>query len=198
MKKHSEIRDIIISWLVISLCFTIAIGRYSLVDYFSTGFNFTLASFFTTLGLSLIITATSFIIHEMSHKFTAIHFGAQAKFVMWLPLLLIALAVTAIFGFIFVAPGAVYIFGKNLSIKEDGIISVAGPVSNLIMGLLFFIAAFLGAPVLLVAFGININFWIAFFNLLPFGPLDGKKILTWNPIIWVVCIAIPIFILFIL
>lgn len=198
MKKHSEIKDLLIAWVIISLCFTLAIGGYTLINFVRNGFNFTTIEFFTTLGLSLIITATSFIIHEMSHKYTAIHFGAQAKFVMWLPLLLIALAVSAVFGFIFVAPGAVFIFGKTLSVKEDGIISVAGPISNLIMGVLFFIAALLGAPVLLVALGVNINLWIAFFNLLPFGPLDGKKILTWNPLVWGICIAIPIFILFIL
>ena len=197
MKKHSEIKDLIIAWLAISFCFTIALGNYSVLDYFTNRFSFTVIGFFTNLALSLLITATSFIVHELAHKYTAIHFGAQGQFVVWLPFLALAIVFSGLFGFIFVAPGAVYIFGKTLTIKEDGIISVAGPVANLSMGVLFFIAGLLNAPLLIVTYGVGINLWIAFFNLLPFGPLDGKKILTWNPLVWGLCIAIPILLLFV-
>jgi Zn-dependent protease len=32
--------------------------------------------------------------------------------------------------------------------------------------------------------GASFNAWIALFNLLPFGVLDGEKIFNWNKIAW--------------
>jgi Zn-dependent protease len=198
IKKNSEIYDLFIAWIAISFCFAIVIGNYSLLDYVTKNFVFTWSGFLTNFGLSLIITATSFIAHEMAHKYTGIHFGAQARFVMWPPFLIFGIALAGLLGVIFIAPGAVYIYGKSHSIKEDGITSMAGPVTNLVMALLFFIAAIIGAPMLVISYGLMINLWIAFFNLIPFGPLDGAKIIRWNPLVWGILIAIPIFFMFVL
>jgi Zn-dependent protease len=66
------------------------------------------------------------------------------------------------------------------------------------MGLIFLGLGALGLPQLIVAYGMFINFWIAGFNLLPFGPLDGKKIFLWNPVIWVITMAIPVLFIFVL
>jgi len=195
--KHSEIKDLIIAWIAISLCFAIVLGNYSLLDYITTKqFNFTWLGFFTNFGLSLIITATSFIVHELAHKYTGIHFGSQARFVMWPTFLIAGVFFAALLGFVFVAPGAVYIFGKAHSRKEEGITSMAGPLANLVMAVLFFIAAIFGAPMLIVSYGVFINLWIAFFNLIPFGPLDGAKIIRWNPLVWGALIAIPLILIF--
>ncbi|HOZ36132.1 MAG TPA: hypothetical protein PLK55_04080 [archaeon] len=197
IKKNSEIYDLLIAWLAISLCFTIVLGNYSLLDYLTTKqFNFTWADFFTKFGLSLIITSTSFIFHELAHKYMGIHLGAHGRFIMWPVFLIAGVALAGLLGVVFVAPGAVYIFGKQHNIKEDGIISLAGPATNLIMALLFFIAALFGAPILIVSYGLFINVWIAFFNLIPFGPLDGAKIIRWNPLVWGILIAIPLVFLF--
>jgi len=198
IKKNSEISDLLIAWIAISFCFAIVIGNYSLMDYITKRFVFTWGGFLTNFGLSLIITATSFIVHEMAHKYTGIHFGAQGRFVLWPVFLFFGVALAGIFGIVFVAPGAVYIYGKTYILKEDGIISLAGPASNLVMAALFFVAAIFGAPMLIVSYGLMINLWIAFFNLIPFGPLDGAKIIRWNPFVWGIMIAIPVFFMFIL
>ncbi|MFA5745288.1 MAG: hypothetical protein WCX82_00830 [archaeon] len=196
-KKNSEVMDLLVAWISISICFAIVLGNYSLLDYIvSKQFVFTWSGFFTNFGLSLLITATSFIVHELAHKYTGIHFGAQARFIMWPAFLFMGVALALLFGVVFVAPGAVYIFGKSHSNREDGITSMAGPVANLIMAGLFFIAAIFGAPAIIVSYGLAINLWIALFNLIPFGPLDGTKIIKWNPLVWGILIAIPIALMF--
>lgn len=197
IKKKSEIYDLFVAWLAISLCFTIVLGNYSLLDYIITKqYNFTWATFFKQFGLSLIITATSFIVHELAHKYMAIHLGANGRFIMWPVFLVAGVILAGLLGVVFLAPGAVYIFGKQHSIKDDGLISLAGPATNLIMAFLFFIAALFGAPAIIVSYGLLINLWIALFNLIPIGPLDGSKIIRWNPIVWGIMFAIPILILF--
>jgi len=40
--------------------------------------------------------------------------------------------------------------------------------------------------------GVAINAWLALFNMLPIGPLDGSKVLSWNPIVWVGIVAVSV------
>jgi Zn-dependent protease len=189
MIKKREIKDIIIAWLAISICFTIVLGSFDLISIISKKTE-PIANLWLYLVISLIVTGTSFICHELAHKFAGIYYGAKAQFVLWPSTLLLSIGFALLVGFVFVAPGAVYIYDKQLTRKQNGLTSLAGPAINILMGLLFIIAfLILGSPhtglaSLITSYGIYINFWIAMFNLLPIGPLDGRKIFQWNPFIW--------------
>ena len=202
-KKYLELRDIVIAWLGISICFALVFGGYNVLNGFRNKFIFDFANIFHYILVSLIVTGTAFILHELAHKYSAIYIGAKAQFIVWKNSLLFSIALAAIVGFVFVAPGAVYIFGKRLSIKEDGLTSLAGPAMNIIMAFLFMIIfIIIGSPqtgllTTIITYSIFANFWIALFNLIPIGPLDGKKIFTWNPAVWVIATAIPVLFLFV-
>jgi Zn-dependent protease len=75
---------------------------------------------------------------------------------------------------------------------EEGKIAAAGPVTNIILAGIFF-AAFMALltmqnvnPLFLQGafFGMYINMFLAAFNMIPFGPLDGAKVLRANPLMW--------------
>jgi Zn-dependent protease len=83
----------------------------------------------------------------------------------------------------------------------NGKISIAGPIVNIVLALVFLLiavavypSAFTSGNSLLVfyiaAIGYSVNSFLAVFNLLPIGNLDGSKVLTWNFGIWIVTIAI--------
>lgn len=161
-------------------------------------------SFFTNFSskfiefLSLtIILMLSFFPHEMAHKFVAIKYGYYAKFEMWTSGLLFALflAVVTNGNFVFAAPGAVVIYqhvhqhkGKKTLTKENGIISMAGPLTNLTIALVgLFLISFLTLSQMIVSFlgsVVFVNSLLALFNLIPVPPLDGSKIIWWNISIW--------------
>jgi len=95
----------------------------------------------------------------------------------------------------FFAPGAVYTSTyKRPDPKEEGLISAAGPVANIILAGLFFLLAAGTANSdiwsLVGKFGFQVNLWLAAFNLIPFPPLDGVKILRWNKVVWFVMVVI--------
>jgi Zn-dependent protease len=175
--QNQELTDLLISWISLSAAFAFV---------FSDG-GLNMTSFGSALAIAALAVGTGFLMHELAHKYVAIHFGAKAEYRAWNFGLLVALAV-AIFGrFIFAAPGAVYIFGKKVSIKENGIISLAGPVMNIVVGLVSFAIAgmYSTSQIGNVASVVgSINFYLAMFNLLPFFVLDGAKVFEWNKLVW--------------
>lgn len=149
------------------------------------------------LPLGLAAALSGFVAHEMAHKVVAQRYGFWAEFRMS-PFGLIFSFMTALFGFLFAAPGATIVGGMG-DVREWGKTSVAGPLLNLSEGAAFLaggegaqaahLAPALSGALLLLAF---FNGWFAAFNLIPWGPLDGRKVWRWDHRIWVATFAISL------
>ncbi|MBO5518612.1 MAG: Zn-dependent protease [Candidatus Methanomethylophilus sp.] len=143
------------------------------------------------LGMMIGIVALSFVAHELGHKFTAQKFGLWSEYRMF-PMGLLLTLLMSFVGFLIAAPGVVYIKGF-VDNEQDGKISVAGPVVNIVLSLIGLAGciAFNHSPVVIFFYLLFIlNASLALFNLLPIGILDGAKVLRWNSSVWVLCIAI--------
>jgi len=75
-----------------------------------------------------------------------------------------------------------------VSRKQNGLISVAGPATNI--GVALFFAGLMAANMgeitnAMGAIGMQINMFLALFNLIPFGPLDGGKVFMWSKTVWI-------------
>ena len=117
--------------------------------------------------------------HELAHKLVAQSYGCWAEFRMDVTMLILMIII-AFFGVVFAAPGAVMIYGF-ITREQNGKISLAGPLMNLALVVVFFpLTLFNGTIGVVGRVGVWINSWIALFNLIPFGPLDGRKILAWD------------------
>jgi len=178
-----EIRDITISMLVIA-------GVFAYVFSGDTQSNF-----LYLIPVTLIAVGFGFVFHELAHKFVAIKYGFHAEYRLWTWGLVLAI-ISAAVGFVFAAPGAVYIYGYDISREENGKISIAGPLTNIALAVIFFILLqFLSvSPILslICGLGFTINSFLAFFNMLPILILDGAKVLKWNPVVWVITTGIAL------
>ena len=184
----SEVRDLIIAFIVISLCFAIANGGRDM------------NAILTLLPFIMVGVGTGFILHELGHKLVSMKYGYWAEFKLWPQGLLFAL-ITSFFGFVFAAPGAVYTYANYMTDEINGRISIAGPVVNIALALVFlaigtavYPSAFTSETSVIIftacMVGYSVNSFLAVFNLLPIGNLDGSKVLRWNVGIWIATIAV--------
>ncbi len=190
-----EVAQILISVTAISFAFTLVFaGVDGLLDYPK--------EFVVFMLLSIITVGSGFILHEMSHKLVAIYYGAYARFRMWTQGLIFMLFVS-LFGLLFAAPGAVYIYSTTITRRENGIISMAGPMLNVLL-MAFFLLMYAAYPIDLYftflhkvnifgiengtihiwLFGALINLILGLFNMIPAFPLDGSKVLMWSRTTW--------------
>jgi len=181
-----EIRDIIISVLLVSVIFWVYLFEFpSFIGFFS----------------SLVIVFFSFFLHEMGHKFAARRLGCIATYKIWPVGILIGL-VSIVFGMIgagivFIAVGAVeimpYSFGRwgfkvvRLGQREMGLISLAGVGLNV-----FFAIFFKLLPGMIFQKLSYFNGLFAIFNLIPFPPLDGTKIFMWKEWLWLFLVFVSV------
>ena len=183
-----EAFDLAVAWVALGIAFTVFLRRevanalfVGLAGGLPTG---VLAVAGRAFALSMVTVGVGFLLHELAHKVVAIRFGQRAQFRADYGMLFLAIA-GAFVGFLFAAPGAVYHRGR-ITARQNGLIALAGPVTNLGLAVVF--APLLTQPGFfgeVGALGVGINLLLAGFNMIPFGPLDGRSVLRWSKVVFV-------------
>ncbi len=197
-----EIIEFAVSVVWLGIAFGIAIAGG--MDAFSN-----LKGLGTIIIQSLVVVFFAFVFHELAHRVAARRYGFKAVYHVWIPGLVLAMAASLI-GFLFAAPGGVHIqMGQDTAENRAklGKSALAGPVANTILAVLFavltfaliyFVDSYISSTgksitqlesMVNIAWGIGIigveiNAWLALFNLLPFGNFDGYKVFQWNKKVW--------------
>lgn len=184
--SKTELMHILLAVLVLTLAFTIVMYRGSHLD------DNEMMNIIKIFGVSLVVVTCSFLVHELGHKYVAQSYGVWSEFRAYPMGLLIAL-MFSVFGFLFAAPGAVYIRGY-VDKEANGKISLAGPATN-------FAVAALAMAVCLMTSGLTydiffmlayLNAFLGLFNLIPIPPFDGSKIIAWSVPVFVAIAMIGI------
>src|SRR3989338_9073468 len=95
--SEHELKDIAKAWILVSAAFAILLRS-------------SIGSFFQSFLLAFLTVGVGFLLHELAHKLVAQHYGCFAEFrafdfYLWMAVLM------SYFGFVFAAPGAVFITG---------------------------------------------------------------------------------------
>jgi Zn-dependent protease len=207
VKKEDIFHEILefgvsVVWLGIAFGIAIAGGLDAFKD--SVGLR-------TTILESLVVVFFAFVLHELAHRIAARRYGFKAVYHVWIPGLILAMG-AALFGFLFAAPGGVHIqIGENTAENRAklGKSALAGPIVNMVLAVVFavftlafayFVDSYLTStgkslsqlaswvnPVFgICVIGVEINAWLAFFNLIPWGNFDGYKVFQWNKKVWII------------
>ncbi|MCX8153155.1 MAG: hypothetical protein N3E52_01825 [Candidatus Bathyarchaeota archaeon] len=173
--KHIAIGTLLVIGISLSFSF----------DYIGT------SSWFIAFSAVAAIITSSFLTHEIAHKITAQWRGLWAEFRLtrWGAILTF---ISILLPFKIISPGAVMIAGYA-HMEEIGKISIAGPATNIVLSTLFLGLTFASVPYYWIfAIGAFFNGYIAVFNLIPVGLLDGYKIFLWNKKVWATAFIISL------
>ncbi|GAB6861142.1 metalloprotease [Haloplanus litoreus] len=197
-----ELRDLAVAWIALGVAFAI---------FFAGGGSGAVSMLLSQgvvgpLLVSLVTAGLGFLLHELAHKVVAVRFEQIAEFRADYGMLFLAV-MSALVGFLFAAPGAVHHRGR-LTKREHGLIALAGPATNGLLAVVFapvYVAGLIaGSPLLslLGGRGVAINLFLAAFNLIPFGALDGRTVLDWSKgvfaLTFVPAAAVAIYVVFVL
>lgn len=177
--SQKELFDLAVAWVVLSVAFALLLSR-------EPGGGIRIDAFVTMTGLSFVTVGVAFLLHELAHKVVAINFGQVAEFRADYSMLFLAI-MSALIGFLFAAPGAVYHRGR-ITVRENGLIALAGPMTNHGLAALFLPLLFVPGSSLVYQIGhlgVLINLFLAAFNMIPYGPLDGKSVWRWSKPVFV-------------
>lgn len=188
--SRTEIVHILISAAVLSLAMALIFRSGSITNYFEYHFGDSWAA--VMFAVMFVLVLLSFVGHELGHKLVAQKYGLWSEYRMYPAGLLMSLVVS-MFGFLIAAPGAVYIRGTYMTEDQNGKISMAGPMVNIVLavigftGVMVFNHTSLLVPMYLL---MTMNSSLALFNMLPVPPMDGSKIIGWNTMAWAGLIAV--------
>jgi len=186
--SQKEKTDLFYAGLMISLAFAILLGG---------GINAVITldpSLLVAFFVAFLTAGSGFLLHELMHKVVAQSYGLWAEFRANYKGLWLAIGLS-LFGFIIAAPGAVWIRGQGITREQNGKISLAGPVTNIVLALAFLVLGFFytgGLLGVIFSFGLRINSLLAAFNMIPVMPFDGSKIKDWNVGIYTVTVVISV------
>ncbi|MBW3016730.1 M50 family metallopeptidase, partial [Candidatus Woesearchaeota archaeon] len=151
--SKTELKQLALAWFAVSIAFANVLS----------GMNF--SQYIEFFIISAVAVGAGFLLHELGHKVVAQKYGCFAEFRAFTSMLVFAV-VLSFTGFVFAAPGAVMISGRP-GHKQNGLISLAGPLVNLALAFVFFIVLIVAAMfgiefiAILSSYGFLINTWIA-------------------------------------
>lgn len=205
--EHSteEVRDLIVSTLVLGFVFTIVLfsGSRPLTYVLDSSFlpHFVIAS---------LVVGVTLLSKELAQKGTTRALEAHATYELWTPGVVISV-LSSFLGIAFTAVSGVRIasesterYGRwqvNLSVQQLGIVGAIGPLMSLSLGMAFLMLEPLspGVPFSSTSwslFGLaaQIQAFMALFSMVPLRPIDGAKVLRWSITIWafiiLMCLAV--------
>ncbi|MDE1860128.1 MAG: site-2 protease family protein [Candidatus Micrarchaeota archaeon] len=195
---REEIEDIIIADLILSLGFALVLSG-GLANAAAKPY-----AFLALMPITIMAVTLSFVLHEYMHKLAAKHFGAVAAFRKSTNGIFFTI-MTALFGFLIGVPGATIIYTSTFTRREEGYVSLAGPLTNFAVFIVFFIISIVYSSALqssqylnmAVSVTLFISILLAFFNMLPVYPLDGSKVFRWNKGVFAIMMLITFVFFFI-
>ncbi len=135
-----------------------------------------------TWFLYTIVAGLAIIMHDLMHRYMAWRHNVITEYKFWFLGTIVMFITAILFGVVYSSPSRLAINdAKNMTAKQEAIVYGSGPGMSLIVFAAFLtLIPFGGYMATIGTLGASMNLLTATYALMPFEPMDGRKIYKWR------------------
>jgi Zn-dependent protease len=149
------------------------------------------------LAIFIIVAGFALTLHDLAHRYMAWKHNVTSEYQVWWLGSIIMFITSVAFYTVYASPSRFRLDKQaDLSSKERALIHGMGPLTSFIVFLAFALLVTSDGSVMKIGIlACSINLLIATYGMMPFDPMDGKKVYEWNRWVWLVTF-IPLIMLY--
>jgi Zn-dependent protease len=134
----------------------------------------------------ILVAGVAIIVHDLTHRYVAWKYGAVTEYQFWFLGTAIMFITAFFFRVVYAMPARLSINDSDkLSTRQQAMVYCSGPlVSVLMFGIFMLLVPLGGFAATIGLLGASMNLLSAVYSLMPFKPMDGRKVLKWKWPVW--------------
>jgi Zn-dependent protease len=145
----------------------------------------------------IVVAGFALTLHDMAHRYVAWKHKTTSEYQVWWLGSLIMFFTAGLFGVVYATPSRLRLDKKApLTKRQKALIHGAGPLMSFTVFLAFALLIPMGSWALKIGIlGCSMNLLVAVYTMMPFDPMDGKKVFDWNRWLWLAAF-LPLLVLY--
>ncbi len=134
----------------------------------------------------VFVAGLAVILHDLTHRYMAWRYGVITEYKFWFLGTIIMFFTAILFGVVYSSPSRLGINNAgSLTKKQQAIIYGSGPLMSFAVFAVFLSLVPLGGQLATIGFlGASMNLLTATYAMMPFEPMDGRKVYNWKKLLW--------------
>jgi hypothetical protein len=136
----------------------------------------------------IVVAGLAVSLHDLVHRYMAWRHSVVTEYKFWYLGTFIMFLTAILFGVVYSSPSRLAINdAKALSLKQQAIVYGSGPLVSFVIFVVFIALVPLGGDLATVGWlGASMNLLTAAYAMMPFEPMDGRKVYNWKKLAWAV------------
>jgi Zn-dependent protease len=145
----------------------------------------------------ILVAGLAVILHDLTHRYTAWRYNVVTEYKFWFLGTIIMFITAVLFGVVYSYPSRLAINDpKKMTAKQQAIVYGSGPIVSFIVFAIFLALIPLGGTAATIGkLGATMNLLTAVYALMPFEPMDGRRVYIWKKWAWA-ALFVPMIVLY--
>jgi len=142
-----------------------------------------------SLGLWLVyilVAGLAVSLHDLTHRYMAWRHNVTTEYKFWFLGTIIMFITALLFGVVYSSPSRLAINdSQKMTVKQQAIVYGSGPIMSLVVFAIFLALIPLGGSAATIGeLGASMNLLTATYAMMPFDPMDGRRVYEWKKWAW--------------
>ena len=134
----------------------------------------------------IVVAGLAVSLHDLTHRYVAWRYSVPTEYKFWFLGTAIMFITALAFGAVFSTPSRLAIEEEDkMTVRQKAMVYGSGPIMSVIMFVVFLAMLPLGGTAATIGgVGASMNLLTATYAMMPFDPMDGRKVYKWKKLAW--------------